>query len=116
MMDLDEDPIMMWNRLRPVVCAVGLASACASSPAAPPAVDVEETPAGVAVVRIPGRLTAEGVECQALRADDGTLYTLLGDLKGLKTGDPVVVEGTPVQISFCMQGTTLQVRQITRKP
>jgi hypothetical protein len=118
MMDLEEDPIMILSRLPPVVCVavLALATACASSPAAPPEIEVEETPAGVAAVKVPGRLTGEGVECQALRADDGTLYTLLGDLKGFKTGDPVVVEGTPVQISFCMQGTTLQVRQITRKP
>ncbi len=35
-------------------------------------------------VTIVGRLTNEGVECQALRGDDGQLYTLLGgELGGL---------------------------------
>lgn len=89
------------------------AAACASSP---PAIPEGEAPPAEVAMKVQGRLTAEGVECQALRADDGTLYTLVGDLKGLKTGDSVLVEGTPVQISICMQGTTLQVRQITRRP
>ncbi len=67
-------------------------------------------------MKIQGQLTTEGVECQALRAEDGTLYTLLGDLAGLKAGERVIVEGTPVQISICQQGTTIQVQQITRRP
>ena len=29
-------------------------------------------------ISVVGRLTSEGVECQALRGDDGQLYTLLG--------------------------------------
>jgi hypothetical protein len=67
-------------------------------------------------LRVQGRLTAEGVECPALRGDDGRLYTLTGDLKGFSIGDRVLVEGTLAQISFCMQGTTLQVRSISRLP
>ena len=67
------------------------------------------------MVKVQGELTTAGVECPAMRGDDGRVYTLLGDLKGFKVGDRVVVEGTAVQISFCMQGTTLQVKQITRK-
>lgn len=63
-------------------------------------------------VRVTGRLTGEGVECQALRGDDGRLYTLTGDLKGFKTGDRVTVEGTVAEISICMQGTTLGVTSI----
>lgn len=62
--------------------------------------------------RVEGTLTDEGVECPALRADDGTLYTLLGDLEGFGVGDEVVVVGSEVAISFCQQGTTLQVEQI----
>lgn len=92
---------------------IGVALAgCATAPGAP---DSPESPTDDGTLRVQGRLTAEGVECPALRADDGTLYTLLGDLKGFKTGDRVVIEGTRVEISFCMQGITLQVKQIATK-
>ena len=59
-----------------------------------------------------GRLTDEGVECQALRSATGELYTLVGDLNGFKVGDEVVVCGTIADISFCMQGTTINVSWI----
>jgi hypothetical protein len=64
-------------------------------------------------IRVAGRLTDEGVECQAMRAGDGTLYTLLGELGDLEAGDEVEVQGTLVEFSFCMQGQTLQVHAIT---
>ena len=59
-----------------------------------------------------GQLTAEGVECPALRGDDGVLYTLTGSLAEFKAGDEVVVEGTLPEASMCMQGTTIQVVRI----
>lgn len=60
-----------------------------------------------------GKLTAEGVECPAFRDDDNTLYTLMGDLKSwLKAGDRVCVTGTVVEVSTCMQGTTLKLTSI----
>jgi hypothetical protein len=59
-----------------------------------------------------GKLTDEGVECQALRGMDGQLYTLLGDLNGFKNGDEVIVCGNIAEISFCMQGTTIIVTWI----
>lgn len=88
--------------------------ACWLSPALGIAQDGDDPPAGA--IRIEGRLTDEGVECQALRADDGTLYTLLGDLGELKAGDAVELEATRVDVSFCMQGRTLRVHRINRKP
>lgn len=60
-----------------------------------------------------GTLTSEGVECQALRADTGELYTLVGGLAGFKAGDRVTVVGSEVEISFCMQGVTLSIISIT---
>jgi hypothetical protein len=93
--------------------AVTLA-ACATAPA-PPTESMPESPAGAKPMTIRGQLTTEGVECPAFRGEDGTLYTLLGDLGGFKPGDRVVVEGAPVEISFCMQGITLQLRRITRQ-
>ena len=62
-----------------------------------------------------GQLTDEGVECQAFRADNGELFTLIGDLAGYENGDKVVVCGTIAEISFCMQGTTLVVSYIGKK-
>ncbi|MDX1656998.1 MAG: DUF5818 domain-containing protein, partial [Candidatus Competibacteraceae bacterium] len=67
---------------------------------------------GIKEVR--GVLTDEGVECQALRGDDGRLYTLGGDLEGFGVGDRVRVTGQVAQASFCMQGTTLGVRTIEK--
>jgi len=55
------------------------------------------------------------VECQAFHGDDGELYTLVGDLKGFQNGDAVVVCGTVAGISFCMQGTTINVSWIGKE-
>lgn len=66
------------------------------------------------VTRVIGELTDEGVECPALRADDGTLYTLAGDTGPFENGDRVQVEGRVSQMSICMQGTTLEVERISR--
>jgi hypothetical protein len=64
---------------------------------------------------VTGVLTAEGVECPAMRGDDGTLYTLtMRDLGGLRTGDRVRVTGSVAEMSFCMQGTTINVASIER--
>jgi hypothetical protein len=66
-------------------------------------------------IDIQGVLTDEGVECQAMRGDDGKLYTLTGELQGFSAGDRVRVVGQIAEISFCMQGTTLQIRRIERQ-
>lgn len=59
-----------------------------------------------------GRLTGEGVTCQAMRTDDGRLLTLGGPLRGFGPGDRVCVCGPVAEISFCQQGTTIYVAQI----
>ena len=59
-----------------------------------------------------GTLTDEGVECPAMRGDDGKLYTLVGDLAGYKTGDHVIVTGEFMLISKCMQGQTIRLKTI----
>lgn len=69
---------------------------------------------GAGEVRVTGRLTDEGVECPALRGDDGRLYTLAGDTGGFEPGDRVTVLGTVAEMSTCMQGTTVSVRSIER--
>lgn len=65
-------------------------------------------------VVVRGALTGEGVECQALRGDDGKLYTLAGKTTGFKAGDKVRVLGTVAEVSTCQQGTTLDVRKIQK--
>ena len=62
-----------------------------------------------------GQLTDEGVECPALRGDDGVLYTLTGSLAEFKAGDEVIVEGRIAETSMCMQGTTIQVVRIEER-
>jgi hypothetical protein len=67
-----------------------------------------------ASVTVVGRLTDEGVECQALRGDDGQLYTLLGgELSGLPVETRVRVIGERLEFSSCQQGITIRVRSIT---
>src|SRR5690606_21232975 len=44
-------------------------------------------------VTVTGTLSREGAECQALRGDDGQLYTLSGDAGGFEPGDRVRVTG-----------------------
>lgn len=77
----------------------------ASTPAAAPS----------SQITVIGTLTAEGIECQAMR-EDGTkkFYTLAGKLAGFKAGDRVKVVGTIAEVSYCMQGTTIAVSSITR--
>jgi hypothetical protein len=68
---------------------------------------------------VEGRLTDEGVECQALRGTDGTLYTLVpwGEkARAYKTGDRVSVTGRVAEASTCMQGITLVVEGVKRCP
>lgn len=61
---------------------------------------------------ITGTITREGVTCTALRGDDGRLYTIAGDLAGFQPGDRVRVTGDLAQMSFCQQGTTVNLRAI----
>lgn len=69
-----------------------------------------EKPGKTVVVH--GVLTDEGVECQALRSDDNTLYTLAGKIEGFQVGDRVKVTGKVAEVSTCQQGITLDVQNI----
>lgn len=64
------------------------------------------------VVAVKGRLTTEGAECPALRAQDGQLYTLAGPTGEFRVGDQVCVKGRRVETSHCMQGITITVEWI----
>jgi hypothetical protein len=84
--------------------ALAAIAACSSSTPSEPG----DKPRTISVV---GALT-QGVECPALRGDDGQLYTLLGDLGGFRLGDRVRVSGPIAEANFCMQGTTVKVESI----
>ncbi|KQT45097.1 hypothetical protein ASG43_12385 [Aureimonas sp. Leaf454] len=63
-------------------------------------------------VTVSGLLTREGVECPALRSEDGDLFTLSGRLGGFRPGDAVTVTGRIADMSTCQQGTTIEVERI----
>lgn len=101
------------RRWLPVGVILAALAACAGTtePAGPAARAGAE-----ATVTVTGVLTDEGIECPALRADDGAIYTLAGDARGFGPGDRVRVTGTVAEMSFCMQGTTLAVAGIEAAP
>lgn len=63
-------------------------------------------------IHLSGTFSDEGVECPAVRGDDGELYTLVGDVSGFEPGERVELIGTPAELSFCMQGVMLDVQAI----
>jgi len=71
-------------------------------------------PAIAQTVSVTGVLTNEGVECPAMRGEDGELYTLNPRtlLGGFKPGDRLRVTGTIQEISFCQQGITIGIESI----
>jgi hypothetical protein len=78
---------------------------CAASPAL----------AQTETLTVSGTLTDEGVECRAMRGEDGKLYTLAPRSAATRfpSGTKIRVTGTVAVISFCQQGTTIQVRSVT---
>jgi hypothetical protein len=96
------------HRLSTLLPVFGLALALLASGA----VFAQEGAQGNRTLNIRGTLTDEGVECRALRGDDGQLYTLTGDLGGFQTGDRVHVRGKVAERTFCGQGTTIVVEDI----
>lgn len=99
--------------LRGAVAGAVLLAACAS--ADPPAPPAPGEPAS-GTYRVAGTLTDEGVECPAMRDDSGRLFTLSGNLHGFGPGDTVIVDGTIAEMSMCMQGTTIEIQGIERRP
>ena len=109
---------------RSILCLLLLFAACApgGEPAQPaadtPAAEAGRAPSESAATAAPGEtcvvgtLTDEGVECQALNTIGGDIYTLVGDLQGRSSGELVCACGEAVEMSTCMQGTTLQLTRI----
>ena len=59
-----------------------------------------------------GKLTTEGVSCQAMRTNKGRLLTLGGPLRGFRAGDAVCFCGPVAKTSFCQQGITIYLAHI----
>lgn len=74
---------------------------------------VEEQPRSGAIT-VTGVITQEGVECLAMRGDDGKLYTLGRPQEQYAPGTRVRVTGTIAEMSFCMQGITINPTKIER--
>ena len=70
-----------------------------------------------AEITITGLATNEGVECPAVRGDDGKLYTIVGkDTQKLTPGVRVKITGNIVEVSTCMQGTTIRASSVEVVP
>jgi len=54
--------------------------------------------------------------CPVLRADDGLLYALTGEVRGIEARSRVVVEGRLAGSSTCPQGTALEVIRVVAPP
>jgi hypothetical protein len=66
------------------------------------------------MITIVGTLTAGGVECPIMTGDDGETYSLVPrEAVGLMPPDGRVrVVGVVQEVSFCQQGTTVEVKRI----
>lgn len=105
--------------LRSIASCAALVLTLTCSASSPPAdsTSEEEPPTpSKGKITVVGTLNDEGVECQAMRGDDGQLYTLGGNLEGYGSGDRVKVTGEVAEFSTCMQGTTITVESIERAP
>ena len=102
------------------IVAAFISSGCAMKDA-PPSAESEprppqQTEPASSPMTIIGRITDEGAECMAMRSDDGKLFTIGRPKEELKPGDRIRVTGTIAEMSFCMQGVTLNVTRIERLP
>ena len=103
--------------LTALLALVLLACGSVSGGSEPPAAENGENGSADDALTVTGTLTDEGVECPALRGDDGRLYTLAGgDLSDVSTGERIRVRGTVAEMSTCMQGITITVDSIEPVP
>ena len=108
--------LSITSHLRLLLASVFVCGCTAASPKQAP------KPAGsgdtLPNVRVEGQITEEGIECIALRSDEGELFTLLEvpdpfDQWRRYVGMRFLVIGEESQMSHCMQGRTLRVVTMT---
>lgn len=66
------------------------------------------------MIVITGILSDEGIECKAMRADDGRLYTFTNLPNEIATGDRITIEGAKQRVSICQQGITIKLDAVKR--
>lgn len=64
---------------------------------------------------VAGILTGEGATCQALRDGKDRLYSFYADMTGYRLGEQVCVCGPVAEMSFCQQGTVIEVTHLDRE-
>jgi len=95
-----------------IVAAAVVAGGCAQLDVPP----TPQQPAPGDAVEVRGQTTDEGVECPAMRSDDGTLYTLAGAPTWVAPGQTVLVRGTIAEAAICQQGITISVTHMEVAP
>ena len=70
--------------------------------------------AALAMITVTGVVTDEGVECRAMRGDDGVFYTFTDLPDEIQAGDRIEVRGTEMGDSTCQQGVTLRTVRVAR--
>ncbi|MGZ8866790.1 MAG: DUF5818 domain-containing protein [Thermoanaerobaculia bacterium] len=94
--------------MRNVLFAALLLIACTATPPTPP--PPEDAASGMIIT---GTVTGEGVECPAVRTEDGKLYTIATAERGkLKPGVRVRITGEIAEMSMCQQGITISAERI----
>lgn len=65
-------------------------------------------------ISIVGTLNGGGIECPTMQGDDGTLYSLTPrQAIGLvAAGVRIRVEGSLAEMSFCQEGTTIEITKV----
>lgn len=67
-------------------------------------------------ITVTGTMSDAGVECAAMRGDDGVLYSFRRtmQIRQFLPGDRIKLEGRVQQVSTCQQGTTLAVTRVEK--
>jgi hypothetical protein len=101
----------MLRTLAGILVTAIVAASCAQLDVPPTA----QQPAPGDAVEVRGQTTDEGVECPAMRGEDGTLYTLAGAPAWVAPGQTVTVHGTVAETAICQQGITISVSHMERR-
>lgn len=80
------------------------------------AADVFHATDAEGMVQRAGRIMFEPTSCPALTNEADELYFLAGSAGEVSPGEEVVVEGPIVDSEACGPGTTIEVRQLRRRP
>ena len=98
------------NRPIVIVCLLATTLHCTTSNTTTKKEDAVAQPGSITIT---GIVTDEGVECPAVRGDDGKLYTITGPAREkLRQGMRVRISGNIAEVSTCMQGITISAAEV----